>query len=551
MGGSEPVRNRPLQCFSLERAEWVAAILLSSVVLFLLIVRAMHAGGLWRDECDAVQLAQMPRLADLLAHFHYSSFPLLFSLILRSYTTLFGDSDIALRCFGFTVGAAFIAAAWFLSFSESRQPPLVLLALIGLNSNFLGAGMWVRGYGIGSVLIVLAFTLTANLLRETTARRLAVMGLISIAAAQCLFFNGPLLPAIFLGALVVLLLHRRFKSALLLSGIGLLIVFGYVPYSYRALVFLHIAPGHSRWATSIFGQTLSFSWDELMRSFGTPSFVTAWVWIALILGAVAGATYRLRLIWNKEPATERDTLLFGLIVLASSIPLFWGFMQWLGNPLARYYLVIFCLLAAAADLVLASLCRFRWLRLVRISVVLIGTITMPFAVWPELVKRETNIDILANKLEKEAGPTDLILVNPWSRGISFNRYYHGPTTWMTVPNIQDHRMHRYDLLPAKMSESFPLEDIETAISGTLKSGNRVWVVNDLNVRLESDRILVLAPAPDPKFGWTASAYSYAWTQQLVLFLQRHVTKMEVPVPLQSFHSWNEDASLILAEGWQY
>src|SRR3981081_4430819 len=137
-------RYWPLQWSLLQQTEWIAAILLSSVILLLLTVRTTHAGGLWRDECDAVQLAEMPRFADVLANLKYSSFPILFPAILRAYTALFGGSDLALRCFAFIVGAAFVAVAWVHSLSESRQPPLLLLALIGLNLNFLTAGMWIR-----------------------------------------------------------------------------------------------------------------------------------------------------------------------------------------------------------------------------------------------------------------------------------------------------------------------------------------------------------------------------------------------------------------------
>jgi len=227
-------------------------------------------------------------------------------------------------------------------------------------------------------------------------------------------------------------------------------------------------------------------------------------------------------------------------------------LQFVGiSALPRHFLAFFCLWAAAADLALVRLSHFHWVRLVRISAVLIGTVTLPFAVWPQVVKRETNIDILAQKLEKDAGSNDLIVVNTWSRGITFNRYYHGPTRWMTVPNIQDHRMHRYDLLEARMREFFPIVDIEHAIEATLKSGNRVWVVDDSNVNVKSKHDLILTPAPDPNYGWRTAIYSYAWSQQLGRFLQRHAGKIDAQIRPQSFVSNNENAFLVLAEGWKY
>ena len=102
-----------------------------------------------------------------------------------------------------------------------------------------------------------------------------------------------------------------------------------------------------------------------------------------------------------------------------------------------------------------------------------------------------------------------------------------------------------------MQEFFPIADIEEAIATTLKSRNCVWVVDDSNVNVKSGRALVLTPAPDPKFGWRANIYSYAWAQQLFLFLERHAGKINVPVQPQPFVSNNENASLIRAEGWQY
>src|SRR5712691_3831213 len=158
---SVPEGSRLWRRLPLERVEWIVAIVLSIMVLVLLTVRATHAGGLWRDECESVQLAQMPRFADILANLRFYSFPALFVFLVRGCTALFGASDFALRGFGFAVGVAFIATAWFHSLDTSRQPPLLLLGLIGLNPSFLIVGTWVRGYGIGAVLIVLAFTLTA------------------------------------------------------------------------------------------------------------------------------------------------------------------------------------------------------------------------------------------------------------------------------------------------------------------------------------------------------------------------------------------------------
>jgi hypothetical protein len=44
------LRTKYGEAAPIKRVEWIAAILLSAVVLFLLILRGTHAGALWRDD---------------------------------------------------------------------------------------------------------------------------------------------------------------------------------------------------------------------------------------------------------------------------------------------------------------------------------------------------------------------------------------------------------------------------------------------------------------------------------------------------------------------
>ena len=57
-------------------AERIVAILLSATVLVVFFVRATHAGGLWRDECDSLELARLPTFADVLHNLKFTSFPI-------------------------------------------------------------------------------------------------------------------------------------------------------------------------------------------------------------------------------------------------------------------------------------------------------------------------------------------------------------------------------------------------------------------------------------------------------------------------------------------
>src|SRR5271167_4997133 len=109
---------------SIKRAEWVVAILLTAVALVLLTARACHAGGLWRDECGSVQLAQMPAFNDIFENFSREAFPVPFPALLRAYASVFGTSDTAFRGFGFAVGVMLLVVIWFNSKFLAGSPPL-------------------------------------------------------------------------------------------------------------------------------------------------------------------------------------------------------------------------------------------------------------------------------------------------------------------------------------------------------------------------------------------------------------------------------------------
>jgi hypothetical protein len=173
---------------------------------------------------------------------------------------------------------------------------------------------------------------------------------------------------------------------------------------------------------------------------------------------------------------------------------------------------------------------------------------MPFASWQTLTQRQTNIDIVAHKLEQEAVPGDLIVVNPWSLGISFNWYYHGSVRWLTLPNISDHRIHRYDLIKEKMMSAFPLEDVKRETSLTLHSGHRVWVVGRLFAKERRGLPIFPLPAPDPEFGWQHIIYREAWARQFRDFVTRTALRADCPITRTPNVYPLENVSLCVVEG---
>lgn len=529
----------------LPRFEWIVAVVLSAIVLFLLITRTIHAGPLDRDECDSLNLARMPSWADLVGYLQYTAFPILFPATVRSYTALFGSADLTLRYFGLATGILMLAIAWLHSWNVNRGPPLLLPMLIGLNANFLTTGTFLRGYGLGSVLIIAVFVLMEKMLLKPATKPLVALFLVALAAAQVVFFNAALLPSIAFAAAVVLFLNRQYKwMGLLASAVTVCGLF-YIPY------FVFVFPKVSKYAQVVaLPMPLSAIWTELLIACGESHVALSGFWLGIVVLAVIGAVWRLR--FRREASSERSMLMFGLVTIVTCALTYLVFLLLAHDRLReRHYLALICVLAIAADLIVANLCRDRLVRIARLIFVLTGIVIFPLAAWPRVIERQSNIDIIAARLQKEANPNDLIVVNPPWLGISFARYYRAQNRWVTVPEISDHQVHRYDLFQLKMMDFFPLRDLENEIESTLKSGHQVWFIGKLHMQRGSQWPRVLTPAPDPKYGWSNYAYTAAWAEELGFLFWQHAGKIK-PVGIEegSVRPW-EHVTLSVATGWRY
>ncbi|MBV8201865.1 MAG: hypothetical protein JOZ15_14680, partial [Acidobacteria bacterium] len=182
---------------ALPRLEWAAAALLSLFMVWVHGQRLAHAGGLWRDEAAAARLATMPSLRAVWRLFPHEAFPLAVPLAIRTFAKIAGSGDEALRVFGFLVGIAVAAALWLSARAAGGGTlPLLSLALLAGNAPFVVFGDSLRGYGLGSLCVVLGFAALARLLRRpgpgaATAALLALVG-----AVQCLLGNAALVAAL-------------------------------------------------------------------------------------------------------------------------------------------------------------------------------------------------------------------------------------------------------------------------------------------------------------------------------------------------------------------
>jgi hypothetical protein len=525
----------------IKAAESIVAILISALVLFLLFVRATHAGALWRDECDSLELARMPTLTDILHNLKFTSFPILFPTIVRVFTNFFGTNDASLRSFGCLVGAGFLLIAWF-NARATRDVPLIFPALVGLNVTFLTAGTWIRGYGLGSALVTLAFGLTATFVARPTALRLIAIFVCYIASMQILYFPAALVPAFLLAAFALCLFRRQFKWAFALCVVAASCALSYVP---KFLTYFEIRD----WVVALQRATTPGElWHEFMRACGEPANVAPWIWLAVLTLSILGA------IWIIAAKSRRESngaslLGFAGLTFVLAVPMYFIFLWTLHNiPETRYYLSLLCVLAATAELIVGLLSQFVLVRIARLALVIGLAIVLPIFAWPKILERETNLDLLAKNLQNYVRADDLIIVNRWFLAPGFSWYYRGPAHWMTLPELSEKRIHRYDLLITKMRSPDALTDIRSAISQCLQSGNRVWLVG--GAQLSEGEPLILAPAPDPQFGWNSGMYDYSWATQLGAFLKQHVVDGEVVLsPVNGVNS-NENVPLLVARGWR-
>lgn len=101
-----------------------------------------------------------------------------------------------------------------------------------------------------------------------------------------------------------------------------------------------------------------------------------------------------------------------------------------------------------------------------------------------------------------------------------------------------------------MRAADPLSEVRSAVTCTLKSGGRVWIVGEL--RLPNSRVpVLLSPAPDPRYGWNNIAYAESWSEQMAMFFKKHaLTAPQLPIIGDDAVSEIEKASLVVAQGWR-
>ncbi|HET9225489.1 MAG TPA: hypothetical protein VFR31_02395, partial [Thermoanaerobaculia bacterium] len=214
------------------------------------------------------------------------------------------------------------------------------------------------------------------------------------------------------------------------------------------------------------------------------------------------------------PSRGDDACLFALFSLPALALAQWGFLEILEyRPRPWYFLAFLAVAALALDVRLSSSTLGR---IARLGAAGLATLVLILPATTAAQTRMSNVDLVADRIAAEAAPGDLVVIAPWYMGISYQRYARGPAPWMTVPDLPDHSIHRFDLLKDGRVDL-------GAIERTLRSGGRVWVVGRLDIS-------------PPK---------------LTAFLSRHAVRREArPVPWNGPVNGYERLDLLAFSGWR-
>ena len=509
-------------------------------------VSFVWAGGLWRDEIAATNIARLPSLGAMWNALPHDHCPILFASVIRIWSGTFGGTDVALRVMGFAIGMFLLGSLWLAGRLMWRGTPVLCLTLFGLNVVVIRYGDSVRAYELGTACIVLTMALVWRFVEQPSIKRAFAAALMATASVQALYQNSVLVLALCVAGCAVFASQREWRKGIYVLAIGLLPAVSLAPYV-RPLL-----RAQDWWVVSKTGLSARIILSNLALLTGHPARWFRFIWLGLLISVLLLAFERA----VARPA-ERQAAKFRKLALFAGVALFTGILGY-GLFLATaqlptqpwYFLVLLGFAAVCCDAVLSG--ASFWMRVAVLGLALIaGVLAYPAGI-RALEFRQTDGDIVATQVSRSVAAGDLIVVNPWYYALTFSRYYHGAAPWTTLAGLNDYRYHRYDLLKLKLEAEHPEQPELDRVATTLRAGHRVWVVGWVPVfRLSDEPPPELPPAPHGPSGWFDDPYTQSWGARLYYLLATRAQSV-IPVPVDSKDRINplENMGLTVASGWR-
>jgi hypothetical protein len=447
------------------RIEAATAALLVTIAVVLHVVFFQSAGALWRDELVSVHVALSP---SMLGDLHFESFPILWPLLLRGYLAL----GLPLRLLGMLIGLLSLAAVWIAGKALSGRIPVIALAIAASTASVIRSGDEIRGYGLGIASGVLAMALIGR-------GRFVLATIAAIVAVQCTYYNAVLVFACCVARLLVgparecddlgrmgegpisgdrpLSTFRRAKPL----ATGLIAALTLLPY-------IAVARERRGWDS-----LESFHIDlatYAKRALEASGYVLPIVVVTALIVAALRVTRTLSPRSGPRAESPHHTMYASITLLLFALGHFL-FLRAVGYfPQPWYFAILIVVSAVAADAML----DFDMYPRVAITVVILAIAIRGGA--RDITLRQTNADFAADLVARGATRDDLVIVYPWTVGVSFNAYYRGVAPWQTLPPLSDHRLQRYDLVKSRLNDPRGAEGLAQAASAKLSAGHHVWLV---------------------------------------------------------------------------
>ena len=530
----------------IRRLERGAALAALGVLAVLHVSFLLHAGALWRDEVNSVNLASLP-LGEFWANLQFDSFPVVWFGVLRAWIAVgAGSTDLALRVLGLLLGLSVLGLLWWNARRLGATVPLFSFAFLGFNAAVISYGDSVRANGLGMLTGLLAFGLIWEVVERPDLRRVLAAAAAALLSVHCVFYNALFLLAACAGGAAVALRRRAWKTIALLFVIGL-------PAALSLLLYRVTIRNENVWNAILkLPIDLAWIWTKFLDATETTGALAPWLWVAFVL-ASAGIVVAV-LVRRGDPPSEkqRDAVLFCGVALVLGTAAYLAFLLELSYVMQPwYFLTLMALVATCLDgILLVPPCAER-VRILRLgAAVAVLALALPGA-WGSVRVRKTNMDLVAATLAASAARGDLIVVTPWQYGITFDRYYRGAAEWTTVPPVASHKVHRYDLLKQAMMSPDAMRPVLERIESALRSGHRVFWIGGLSVPAAGQGAPVLPPAPQGPWGWRETPHYQGWGMQAGYLFRKHALRARaVPVPVGQPVSFYENLQVSVIEGWR-
>jgi hypothetical protein len=494
--------------------EWLLAIALTLVAITLHLHLLRHAGPLWRDEISSLNLATAANFGEFWRRILPDNFPAFFFILLRGWCCLgLCASDLELRLLGCVLGLGTIATIWLVCWRFNHTAPLWPLALIAVAALTFQCHDQLRPYGLSVLLVTASYGVFWQLANSGTQNwRLLLLGaVVATLAVQTSYTNSVFIFALGFAGAVIAISRGAHRAAINIIAIGAVAALSLLPY------LVSFSANH-RWLVILPGaQSFAAVFSVLHDSLVVNHWSMPWIWAGVL------AISLLRLVLAVRSGAERsdkETLFFAavaLLVAATLTLLFFRMLHWQMHP--RYFFPLLCFATLCFHILLNPL-RQVWRILIVAAAIAIAGVQIPWA-YRDCEVRLTNVDAAADALSQNATADDFILLTGFWLGLSFDRYYHGPASWKSIPDINDFSSYRWDLAMQAMSNPDPLHTVFEKMEQTLQSGHKVFLVGSLAVQLPPTRPEPLPPAPQSIYGWELQPYMGNWQIQVGYFLEHH------------------------------